>query len=720
MQTKTRADLEPLVWNTPGGSAVNSVPLGNGDIALNVWVEKGGDVLFYIAKADAWDENARLVKLGRMRLSIEGNPLAGPDFRQEFRIRDGCVLIHGGDTDVKLWVDANHPAIRIDIQSQRPRQARCAVEIWRTQRRQLQGKELHSAWGLLQSADPVFVEPDDILPARDNRLCWCHHNRHSIWEANLRLQGLESLLATQPDPLLQRTFGAMCGGDGWIAQSDQVLQSPQGQTRHTLTIACHTLQRDIVSWRTALDGILRQVEQAPPVQAWPLHEAWWRAFWDRSYIILDGDDQARLITQRYALQRYMNACAGRGAQPIKFNGSLFTVDWGVENEEYDADYRRWGGCYWFQNTRLAYWPMLGAGDGDLLAAFFTMYRDALPLAEARTRIYFGHEGAYFPETMYFWGTWDDDCYGRDRSKLPVSEATNPYIRYYWSGGLELLSMGLQWHRQQRDPSFFDQTLLPLARSILQFYARHYPRDAAGLLRIEPAEALETYHQAVNPTPEIAGLRHVLEGMLDLQDKSIHQADRQAWRDLLEHLPPLPIGHDPQNPKKGFVLPAEQFSDLQNSECPELYAIFPYRQFGLGRQQMDVALETWNRRQYRETIGWRQHAIWAALLGLADEAAQMVFSHFSTSYSASQFPAYWGPNFDWIPDQDHGNVPMLALQYMLLQSDGAELRLAPALPARWSAHFKLHAPDRTIVEAQVAGGKVVRQRIEPLSRQKDVR
>ncbi len=31
------------------------------------------------------------------------------------------------------------------------------------------------------------------------------------------------------------------------------------------------------------------------------------------------------VSQSYAMQRYMTACAGRGAQPIKFNGSLFTV-----------------------------------------------------------------------------------------------------------------------------------------------------------------------------------------------------------------------------------------------------------------------------------------------------------------------------------------------------------------------------------------------------------
>jgi hypothetical protein len=74
------------------------------------------------------------------------------------------------------------------------------------------------------------------------------------------------------------------------------------------------------------------------------------------------------VTQGYILQRYMNACGGRGNAPIKFNGSIFTVDTYGRNGDYknlNADFRLWGGCYWWQNTRLPYWSLLNAGDFDL-------------------------------------------------------------------------------------------------------------------------------------------------------------------------------------------------------------------------------------------------------------------------------------------------------------------------------------------------------------------
>ena len=46
-------------WDSVGGSSKASMPLGNGDIALNAWMTKDGDLQFYISKTDAWDDNAR-------------------------------------------------------------------------------------------------------------------------------------------------------------------------------------------------------------------------------------------------------------------------------------------------------------------------------------------------------------------------------------------------------------------------------------------------------------------------------------------------------------------------------------------------------------------------------------------------------------------------------------------------------------------------------------
>ena len=62
-----------------------------------------------------------------------------------------------------------------------------------------------------------------------------------------------------------------------------------------------------------------------------------------------------------------------------------------------------------------------------------------------------------------------------------------------------------------------------------------------------------------------------------------------------------------------------------------------------------------------------------------EAARLVAARAARSNPDYRFPAMWGPNFDWIPDQDHGSVMMIALQRMALQYEGNEIRLLPAWP-----------------------------------------
>ena len=55
---------EPLVWDSPSTGSAGSMPIGNGDIGLNVWTQADGTIRTYIAKTDAWDGAGRLLRLG--------------------------------------------------------------------------------------------------------------------------------------------------------------------------------------------------------------------------------------------------------------------------------------------------------------------------------------------------------------------------------------------------------------------------------------------------------------------------------------------------------------------------------------------------------------------------------------------------------------------------------------------------------------------------------
>ncbi len=100
--------LPTLVWTTPSTNAAGSMPVGNGDLGLNVWVDPDGDLFLYAGKTDAWDGFGRLLKLGRLRLALTPNPfLTGQPFRQEMVLRNGAVEITAGSpgqqVNLRVW-----------------------------------------------------------------------------------------------------------------------------------------------------------------------------------------------------------------------------------------------------------------------------------------------------------------------------------------------------------------------------------------------------------------------------------------------------------------------------------------------------------------------------------------------------------------------------------------------------------------------------------------
>jgi hypothetical protein len=725
-----------VTWTTPSADASGSMPLGNGDLAANVWVEPGGDVLILLAKSDAWDENASLLKLGRLRLSLSPSPLqAGASFRQTLRLQTAEIVVSIGDeptpTTIHLHADANDPVLRIAIDSPRPVEARLTLEHWRNYPYSVktQTADLFKRLSPRGTTDlyPTLVTPDHFLPATPTRIAWCHHNERREFdgfEINLRLQGLSEMLEQMPHPLRGRTFGAAVCGDGFVSSGNRALVSSGSATIHRIDVHALTQHPSTIDrWCDEIDRQIEHDRSRDPATSRAAHERWWAEFWERSWVRVTPSDptdagnarSARDVTRAYVLQRFMNACAGRGGSPIKFNGSLFSV--GAPG---DPDYRRWGGPgFWFMNQRLVHWPMLAAGDFDLLKTWLRMYPPMLPMQRLRTRKHFGHGGAHFPETIMWWGAEVSAHYGWtpfEQRSSPVAEC--PYITWYFSGAIELTLLMFELLDFTRDEAIARDWLVPIADAVTQFYDEHYPRDPSGKIRFEPAQSLETWHVASNPLPEIAGLRYVLPKLLTLDVSLVSDALRERWRRLLEELPPLPTGTtDDGTP---LLLPAETFEVKKNVENPELYAIFPYRLLGVGKPDRSLALATFAARLHREHDCWSQDDIQMALLGLAEEAKTHLTQRAADrAHSQSRFPAFWDAFHDWLPDMDHGGVLQMALQLMLVQWEGKQIRVLPAWPRGWDAEFKLHAPGKTVVTGTVRGGSLVALQVEPPSRRADV-
>ena len=122
-----------VVWTTPSKDAAGSMPLGNGKVGLNLWVEENGDLQFYISRSDSYSEISRLLKVGKVRVSIEPNPFkTGVPFKQELRLREGRCEITAGEKgkEVKLcvFVDAAKPVVHVRGESAASFKVKATVE----------------------------------------------------------------------------------------------------------------------------------------------------------------------------------------------------------------------------------------------------------------------------------------------------------------------------------------------------------------------------------------------------------------------------------------------------------------------------------------------------------------------------------------------------------------------------------------------------------------
>jgi len=730
-------DAYNVVWTSASADASGAMPIGNGVVGLNVWVEQGGDLLFYIARVDAWSECDRLLKLGRVRVSMVPNPFSAEQpFRQELLLREGRIAITAGagreQVELSLLVDAQAPVVHIALQSGSPVKVTASLEMWRNERRVLTDKEeLQSSWTMRDAPDEIVQreawESADVLADDPSAVVWYHRNERSIVPFTLQHQGLEEIADRFDDPLTGRTFGGRMESPQ-LRKTGPAALAAEDVTAATIRIVTHSARTPTVEdWLKAVQQIATHATDEAGARA--ATGRWWREFWDRSWIFVAGDPVETAgardpvppsrITHAYILQRWMIAGASRGEFPPKFNGSIFTVEPKFAGgPAFNPDWRRWGGSYWWQNTRLPYYPMLAAGDFDLMQPLFSFYEAAVPGCKARAQVYYRADGLYFPETMTTFATYANSDYGWSRAGVDRAVIQSPWWQYAWQQSLELTQLMLDYAAYTGDERFLTEHALPMAHNALRYYDTRFRRDEHGKLIISPTQAVETYWEdVVNDAPSVAGLHAVCDALLALPRSVGTPEDRALWRRMKDATPPLPTR---RADGELVMAPAEKYTDKRsNVETPELYGLFPFRVLGIDKPHYAAAVAAYHRRHDKSHVGWTQDGAFAALLGLTAEARADLLAKCANSHPAFRVPAMWGPTFDWLPDQDHGSNLMTLLQLMLLQCDGDRIRLLPAWPKDWNVHFKLHAPRRTIVECEYRDGAIVSLKVTPPARRTDV-
>ena len=369
---------------------------------------------------------------------------------------------------------------------------------------------------------------------------------------------------------------------------------------------------------------------------------------------------------------------------------------------------------------------------------FNYFERTLPAASARVEHYWSHGGACFAEQLenfglpigwsYGWPGNPDKHHQREEG-LDDGVEGGMWVRYYYESQIEWVYMLIRYHQ------FCGADIrewIPFMKQSILFYDEHYRMRCKqetgqelsddGKYVFAPTKPLETYKSSVNPMPIIAGLKTVLPELIALKDslgdELICEEDCALWAAMIERLPEVPTS---TVDGKTIYSPAEEFDPVQiNQEDPQMYGVFPYPLAQIGRDEaMEIARNTWKYDPFKIHFKccWGQAEIWAAKLGEVADAKELIIDKLADS--GRRFPAFWGPGPDWVPDVDHGGAGMIGLQEMLMQTDGDKIYLLPTWPAEWNCTFKLHAPNNTVVEATVEGGRVTELTVTPQVRRDDV-
>ena len=739
-----------VVWNTPSKNASGAMPIGNGDIAASVSAIENGDLYLLLAKNDAYNYDGDIFKTGRVRISVSPNPFEkGKPFRQTLDLATGSILIEADGVSFRIWADMNRPVFHVQINSPRSLEVSTQPDPWQRFDRCI------GNGGVAYSKEPPNKEAptQNVVLAKNGRLMWYYAvGDRSVFRDDLKYYKVPEMEKAFPDPYRFNTFGNLVECPQMGLEADSKPEPMLKGKGKSFDIRIHALTEQTsepACWISDIEALASKPMNTR--SDWKRHSAWWRQFWDRNWIDLscntlppeernrlEGEpgandqrnekDGAAVVAQAYNVFRFLMACQSRGKVMVKFNGGLFTQPMLLTADQKRSapsvpmeggylthpDDRRWGRRFTYQNERLLYWPLLASGDTDLMRPFFSYYRNLLPVRMAITKAIFGHDGAYYRENIEPTGA-ERDCGGNGfPGNGKPGDAATFYHDYYFTNGLETLLMMIDYYNQTGDTAFRNKTLLPFAREILRFYRVHWPKGPDGKIVFDPCQAIETWWRCTNPTPDIAGVQFCLDALI-ARGIGTHE-DLAGWKEFRTELPAIPmtqVGGEPS------IAIAEKYDIKKNSENPELYAVFPFRCFGVAEGTKDLVERTVENRVVKDGSRggcWTQDQIDWAYAGNAKEAANGLEHRFRTASKTVRFPVFGDQGNDELPDFDHFGSGAIALQRMLVQeSADGKIYLLPSWPANWDANFKLHLTSGGTIRGVVKEGKLQHWEIEPESR-----
>lgn len=708
-----------VLYTTPSVEPWEAMPTGGGDLAAMVRFD--GGVHLHLTKSDAWGFQAppdaplgsrffNNVSPGHVYLDFGpgANDQAAKLFRQRLDLYHGRVVIRLGKEDGG------------------PR-----LEIWGHPQRKILVVEVVDPDRLLQ---PPTVELSEWRPTMKMGSSSSTIHAHEVHtrpaRPHLASTAMQDYFDASSDPMLGRGTAVImgcpsqaptsCSVDGSTAK---MIVPPQRPAQYCLMIAAA-----VTTSGDPTAAARRELEEAMKVPLETLkaeHRAWWQDYWGKSFLrVCSPDKKADWLCAAYHVHLYTLGCVNRGPYPAKWDGGAGLMR---------RDERHWGLAEWVQEIRFTYMPLYAAGRLDVARGLTRHYSAMLPYLREQTGRTWGVAGLWIPETVLPWGHAEDFIFDGDANKpfgsyrrwvpdkAPYGrfEIYNPYIGFLFTAGPEICHHYLTYYRYSGDEAFLREEAYPVIRGVCEFLANLLRKEDDGRYHLEPANALETWWMVRDPADVLDGIRAIFPEFIRLAGR--YQEDTELCTRCAAILAALP---EPSlalwkedgtiDPSVEVYAPAAAFGEIpgrHNSENPALYRIYPFGLSGIGSADYDLARRTFDRRICSLGNGWSMDAIWAARLGLREEACELLAQH-AARYNRFRYGG-WDSNdsrgfpggLSVAPFTDAGGLSAFALGEILLQSHNGIVRVTPAVAASWSGVFQLRAEGGLLVAVDFRGQDV---------------
>ena len=662
-----------IVCLGPALNRFEALPLGNGQLGVMMRNTHGLDYLFnhgnFFASAD---ENQLLVSSGEVAVNLPEAWMQG-FIEQRLLLHEGRIETTFAAGTVRSWLAEGLDLLVVEIEAKEPLpELTVTVSVWPR-------KELPA-----------------IVTAQDGEI--------ALTTVGLSKHRAAALLV------------AATGAGEVTGEREAKLKIPAGQKQLTLFVANPCLvDKDATAPKALAEA--RRVVAAGRETGIPAlrqrHDDYWRGFWARTEVFMHSDDRfADYLESLYDIFLYTMAGSSRGAEAPKFNGgnAIFANDW-----------RSWGGCYWYQNTRELYWPLLAADAAELWEPFVDLYVRNLPAMRQQAKDSYNLPGACVDETMNRTG-------GGDKSG-------NPYTHLYNTTGTELAYQFYNRYLYTGDEQYLREKVYPLMKEVLIFHLSFFKKEADGKYHIYPSDSRETWWFVRDSITDLSAVRGTLPILIRLSERFGLDADlRPHWQDVAANLAPFPLEKINNTFAPGIFLDefppsglpkAEKIYPLKpnrtrlatrnmfNCENCMIEPVYPWGLIGLDSSpdELDMMRRTWKARPFAGWgfgNAWDASAIWAARLGMTQEAVGLMRSfviadqYYPCGYfgTPGAMPPEWGKVLPDCAGMDGFGVLATAVQEIQLQSYNGSIRVYPAWPKGWQGRFRLAAEGGFLVGASI--------------------